>query len=225
MNNFSNLAKMIDHTILKANATESDIEKLCQEAKQYEFASVCVNPYWVSFASNLLKDTTVKVCTVIGFPLGATSSESKASETEIAILQGADEVDMVINIGAMKDNKIDIVKNDILSVVNSARKTGQSLNKKIIVKVIIETCYLTKDEIIHACNCAKNAGADFVKTSTGFGTGGATPEDVALMKQTVGSTMEVKASGGIRDYETAIKMIEAGASRIGTSSGVTICTK
>lgn len=225
MNNFSNLAKMIDHTILKANATESDIEKLCQEAKQYEFASVCVNPYWVSFASNLLKDTTVKICTVIGFPLGATSSESKASETEIAILQGADEVDMVINIGAMKDNKIDIVKNDILSVVNSARKTGQSLNKKIIVKVIIETCYLTKDEIIHACNCAKNAGADFVKTSTGFGTGGATPEDVALMKQTVGSTMEVKASGGIRDYETAIKMIEAGASRIGTSSGVTICTK
>ena len=225
MNNFSNLAKMIDHTILKANATESDIEKLCQEAKQYEFASVCVNPYWVSFASNLLKDTTVKVCTVIGFPLGATSSESKASETEIAILQGADEVDMVINIGAMKDNKIDIVKNDILSVVNSARKTGQSLNKKIIVKVIIETCYLTKDEIIHACNCAKNAGADFVKTSTGFGTGGATPEDVALMKQTVGSTMEVKASGGIRDYETAIKMIEAGASRIGTSSGINICTK
>lgn len=225
MNNFSNLAKMIDHTILKANATESDIEKLCQEAKQYEFASVCVNPYWVSFASNLLKDTTVKVCTVIGFPLGATSSESKASETEIAILQGADEVDMVINVGAMKDNKIDIVKNDILSVVNSARKTGQSLNKKIIVKVIIETCYLTKKEIILACNCAKNAGADFVKTSTGFGTGGATPEDVALMKQTVGETMQVKASGGIRDYETAIKMIEAGASRIGTSSGITICTK
>ena len=225
MNNFSNLAKMIDHTILKANATESDIEKLCQEAKQYECASVCVNPYWVSFASNLLKDTTVKVCTVIGFPLGATSSESKASETEIAILQGADEVDMVINVGAMKDNKIDIVKNDILSVVNSARKIGQSLNKKIIVKVIIETCYLTKDEIILACNCAKNAGADFVKTSTGFGTSGATPEDVALMKQTVGETMQVKASGGIRDYETAIKMIEAGASRIGTSSGITICTK
>ena len=225
MNNFSNLAKMIDHTILKANATESDIEKLCQEAKQYEFASVCVNPYWVSFASNLLKDTTVKVCTVIGFPLGATSSESKASETEIAILQGADEVDMVINVGAIKDNKIDIVKNDILSVVNSARKTGQSLNKKIIVKVIIETCYLTKDEIILACNCVKNAGADFVKTSTGFGTSGATTEDVALMKQTVGETMQVKASGGIRDYETAIKMIEAGASRIGTSSGVTICTK
>ena len=225
MNNFSYLAKMIDHTILKANATESDIEKLCQEAKQYEFASVCVNPYWVSFASNLLKDTTVKVCTVIGFPLGATSSESKASETEIAILQGADEVDMVINVGAMKDNNIDIVKNDILSVVNSARKTGQSLNKKIIVKVIIETCYLTKDEIIHACNCAKNAGADFVKTSTGFGTGGATTEDVSLMKQTVGETMQVKASGGIRDYETAIKMIEAGASRIGTSSGINICTK
>ena len=123
MNNFTNLAKMIDHTILKANATESDIEKLCQEAKQYEFASVCVNPYWVSFASNLLKDTTVKVCTVIGFPLGATSSESKASETEIAILQGADEVDMVINVGAIKDNKIDIVKNDILSVVNSAPPT------------------------------------------------------------------------------------------------------
>ncbi|MBP3448865.1 MAG: deoxyribose-phosphate aldolase [Spirochaetaceae bacterium] len=225
MNNFSNLAKMIDHTILKANATESDIEKLCQEAKQYEFASVCVNPYWVSFASNLLKDTNVKVCTVIGFPLGATSSESKAYETEIAILQGADEVDMVINVGAMKNNKTDIVENDILSVVNSARKTGKTQNKNIIVKVILETCYLTKDEIKNACICAKNAGADFVKTSTGFGTGGTTTEDVALMKQTVGETMQVKASGGIRDYETAIKMIEAGASRIGTSSGITICTK
>ena len=221
MNNLE-LAKMIDHTILKANATQSDIEKLCDEAKKYNFASVCVNPYWVPLASDLLKNTIVKVCTVIGFPLGATSSESKASETEIAILQGADEVDMVINVGAMKNNKTDIVENDILSVVNSARKTGKSQNKNIIIKVILETCYLTKDEIKNACICAKNAGADFVKTSTGFGTGGATVEDVALMKQTVGETMQVKASGGIRDYETAIKMIEAGATRLGTSSGISI---
>ncbi|MEE0878626.1 MAG: deoxyribose-phosphate aldolase [Treponemataceae bacterium] len=221
MNNLE-LAKMIDHTILKADATQSDIEKLCEEAKKYNFASVCVNPYWVSLASDLLKNSTVKVCTVIGFPLGATSSESKASETEIAILHGADEVDMVINVGAMKNNKTDIVEKDILSVVNSARKTGKSQNKNIIVKVILETCYLTKDEIKNACICAKNAGADFVKTSTGFGTGGATTEDVALMKQTVGETMQVKASGGIRDYETAIKMIEAGASRLGTSSGISI---
>ena len=221
MNNLE-LAKMIDHTILKANATQSDIEKLCDEAKKYNFASVCVNPYWVPLASDLLKNSTVKVCTVIGFPLGATSSESKASETEIAILQGADEVDMVINVGAMKNNKTDIVENDILAVVNSARKTGKTQNKNIIVKVILETCYLTKDEIKNACLCAKNAGADFVKTSTGFGTGGATVEDVALMKETVGSSMEVKASGGIRDYETAINMIEAGATRLGTSSGIGI---
>lgn len=224
MNNLE-LAKMIDHTILKADATQSDIEKLCDEAKKYNFASVCVNPYWVPLASDLLKNSTVKVCTVIGFPLGATSSESKAYETEIAILQGADEVDMVINVGAMKNNKTDIVENDILSVVNSARKTGKTQNKNIIVKVILETCYLTKDEIKNACLCAKNAGADFVKTSTGFGTGGATVEDVALMKETVGETMQVKASGGIRDYETAIKMIEAGATRLGTSSGIAICTK
>ena len=221
MNNLE-LAKMIDHTILKANATQSDIEKLCNEAKKYNFASVCVNPYWVPLASDLLKNSTVKVCTVIGFPLGATSSESKAYETEIAILQGADEVDMVINVGAIKNNKTDIVENDILSVVNSARKTGKTQNKNIIVKVILETCYLTKDEIKNACLCAKNAGADFVKTSTGFGTGGATVEDVSLMKETVGSSMEVKASGGIRDYETAIKMINAGASRLGTSSGISI---
>ena len=221
MNN-AELAKMIDHTILKANATQSDIEKLCEEAKEYNFASVCVNPYWVPLASDLLKNSTVKVCTVIGFPLGATSSESKASETEIAILQGADEVDMVINVGAMKNNQTDIVEKDILSVVNSARQTGKAQNKNITVKVILETCYLTKDEIKNACLCAKNAGADFVKTSTGFGTGGATVEDVKLMKETVGSSMEVKASGGIRDYETAIKMIEAGATRLGTSSGIAI---
>ena len=221
MNN-AELAKMIDHTILKANATQSDIEKLCEEAKEYNFASVCVNPYWVPLASDLLKNSTVKVCTVIGFPLGATSSESKASETEIAILQGADEVDMVINVGAMKNNQTDIVEKDIFSVVNSARKTGKAQNKNITVKVILETCYLTKDEIKNACLCAKNAGADFVKTSTGFGTGGATVEDVKLMKETVGSSIEIKASGGIRDYETAIKMIEAGATRLGTSSGIAI---
>ena len=221
MNNLE-LAKMIDHTILKANATQSDIEKLCEEAKEYNFASVCVNPYWVPLASNLLKNSTVKVCTVIGFPLGATSSESKAYETEIAILQGADEVDMVINVGAMKNNQTDIVEKDILAVVNSARQTGKDQNKNITVKIILETCYLTKDEIKNACLCAKNAGADFVKTSTGFGTGGATVEDVKLMKETLGSSMEVKASGGIRDYETAIKMIEAGATRLGTSSGIAI---
>ena len=221
MNNLE-LAKMIDHTILKANATQSDIEKLCEEAKKYNFASVCVNPYWVSLASALLKNSTVKVCTVIGFPLGATSSESKAYETEIAILQGADEVDMVINVGAMKNNKTDIVENDILSVVNSARKTGKTQNKNIIVKVILETCYLTKDEIKNACLCAKNAGADFVKTSTGFGTGGATVEDVRLMRKTVGNKCFVKASGGIKTKETFLAMIDAGADRIGASSGIQI---
>ena len=221
MNNLE-LAKMIDHTILKANATQSDIEKLCDEAKKYNFASVCVNPYWVPLASDLLKNSTVKVCTVIGFPLGATSSESKAYETEIAILQGADEVDMVINVGAMKNNKTDIVENDILSVVNSARKTGKTQNKNIIVKVILETCYLTKDEIKKSCICAKNAGADFVKTSTGFGTGGATVEDVALMRKTVGEELGVKASGGIHSAEEAQAMIDAGASRLGTSATLAI---
>ena len=219
-----NILTHVDHTLLKQESTWEQIKAICDDGIKFNTASVCIPPSFVKDCADYCNGK-IKVCTVIGFPLGATSSKSKASETEIAILQGADEVDMVINIGAMKDNKIDIVKNDILSVVNSARKTGQSLNKKIIVKVIIETCYLTKDEIILACNCAKNSGADFVKTSTGFGTGGATPEDVALMKQTVGETMQVKASGGIRDYETAIKMIEAGASRIGTSSGITICTK
>ena len=224
MNNLE-LAKMIDHTILKANATQSDIEKLCDEAKKYNFASVCVNPYWVPLASDLLKNSTVKVCTVIGFPLGATSSESKAYETEIAILQGADEVDMVINVGAMKNNQTDIVENDILAVVNSARKIGKSQNKNIIIKVILETCYLTKDEIKKSCICAKNAGADFVKTSTGFGTYGAKVEDVQLMRKTVGENAGVKAAGGIRDKATTLAMIEAGANRIGCSAGIQIISE
>jgi deoxyribose-phosphate aldolase len=211
----TNIAKMIDHTLLKANTTKEQIVKLCEEAKQYNFASVCVNPTWVATAAELLKGTDVKVCTVIGFPLGANTPETKAFETKDAIEKGATEVDMVINIGALKDGNDELVERDIRAVVEAAKG-------KALVKVIIETCLLTEEEKVRACELAVKAGADYVKTSTGFSTGGATVEDIALMRKTVGPDIGVKASGGVRDLQGAEAMIQAGATRIGTSSGVAI---
>lgn len=208
------LNKYIDHTLLKADASQEQIETLIEEAKKYDFASVCVNPTWVSFAAQALKATDVKVCTVIGFPLGANTPELKAFETSDAIQNGANEIDMVINIGALKSRNFDLVERDIRAVVEAAKGT--------LVKVIIETCLLTDDEKVRACQIAQKAGADFVKTSTGFSTGGATVEDVALMRKTVGPDMGVKASGGARSYEDALAFIKAGATRIGASSGVAI---
>ncbi|MFE4024620.1 MULTISPECIES: deoxyribose-phosphate aldolase [Priestia] len=211
-----NITGIIDHTLLKADATEEQITVLAQEAKEYSFASVCVNPTWVKKAAELLKDAPeVKVCTVIGFPLGATTSAVKAFETTNAIENGADEVDMVINIGALKDKNYDLVQSDIQSVVDAAKG-------KALVKVIIETALLTDEEKAKVSELAVKAGADFVKTSTGFSTGGATVEDVALMRKTVGPDVGVKASGGVRGLEDAKAMIEAGATRIGASSGVSI---
>ncbi len=208
------LNKFIDHTILKPETTQEQVEKILSEAKEYDFASVCVNPTWVSLAAESLKDTDVKVCTVIGFPLGANTSAVKAFETKDAIANGADEIDMVINIGALKAGNDALVLDDIKAVVDAS---GDKL-----VKVIIEACLLTDDEKVRACQLSKEAGADYVKTSTGFSTGGATVADVALMRKTVGPDMGVKASGGARSYEDAIAFIEAGASRIGASSGVAI---
>jgi len=210
-----NIAKMIDHTLLKANTTKEQIIKLCEEAKQCGFASVCVNPTWVALAAELLEGTGVKVCTVIGFPLGANAPETKVFETKDAINKGANEVDMVINIGALKDGNDELVERDIRAVVEAAEG-------KALVKVIIETCLLTEEEKVRACQLAVKAGADFVKTSTGFSTGGATVEDVALMRKTVGDKVGVKASGGVRNVDDAKAMITAGATRIGTSSGVAI---
>lgn len=207
-------SKYIDHTLLKATATYDDILNLCTEANQYDFASVCVNPVNVSIAHKLLNGTDVMVCTVIGFPLGANSMEVKAFETTKAIADGADEVDMVINVGQAKAHNWDYVYEDIKAVVDAA--------KGVLVKVIIETCYLTDEEKVMACKMALKANADFVKTSTGFGTGGATVEDVKLMKNTVGNSMKVKASGGIRTKDDFEKMIAAGADRIGCSAGVAI---
>ena len=208
------LNKYIDHTLLKPDASQEQIETLIEEAKKYDFASVCVNPTWVSFAAQALKTTDVKVCTVIGFPLGANTPELKAFETSDAIQNGANEVDMVINIGALKSRNFDLVERDIRAVVEAAKGT--------LVKVIIENCLLTDDEKVKACQIAQKAGADFVKTSTGFSTGGATVADVALMRKTVGPDMGVKASGGARSYEDALAFIKAGATRIGASSGVAI---
>lgn len=208
------LNKYIDHTILKPETTKEQVAQILAEAKEYDFASVCVNPTWVSFAAQELKDSNVKVCTVIGFPLGANTPALKAFETKDAIENGADEIDMVINIGALKSKNYDLVLEDIQAVVAAS---GDKL-----VKVIIETCLLTEEEKVKACQLSKEAGADFVKTSTGFSTGGATVEDVALMRRTVGPDMGVKASGGARSYEDAIAFIEAGATRIGASSGVAI---
>lgn len=207
-----NLAKYIDHTILKAVASKQDVTKLCAEASEYGFASVCVNPFWVSFCADLLKGSGVKVCTVIGFPLGANTSRVKAFEAEQAIKEGADEVDMVINIGALKSGMLDVVKADIAAVREASK--GKTL------KVIIETSYLTEEEKKTVCKICAECGVDFVKTSTGFSDAGAKAEDVKLMAEASG--LAVKASGGIRSKEDALKMIEAGASRLGTSSGVKI---
>lgn len=210
-----NLAGMIDHTLLRADATKPEITKLTEEAKKYTFASVCVNPTWVAYSAEQLSGTEVKVCTVIGFPLGATTPAVKAFEAKDAIANGATEVDMVINIGALKDGNNALVEQDIRAVVDAAKG-------KALVKVIIETCLLSDEEKVRACELSVKAGADFVKTSTGFSTGGATPEDVALMRKTVGEHVGVKASGGVRSLEDMKKMIAAGANRIGASSGVKI---
>ena len=207
--------KLFDHTILKADATREAVAKICEEAKEYGFMSVCVNSYYTAFVAEKLKDSDVKVCTVVGFPLGQMSTKAKAAETELVVKDGADEIDMVINVGALKDKEYDVVCNDIKEVKKAC---GQAL-----LKVIIETCLLTDEEKVKACELAKEAGADYVKTSTGFSTGGADAHDVELMRKTVGDSMGVKASGGIRDKETAEKMVKAGASRLGTSATVAIC--
>ena len=213
MNNLE-LAKMIDHTILKADATQSDIEKLCEEAKKYNFASVCVNPYWVPLASDLLKNSTVKVCTVIGFPNGYVASDVKIYETTIAIKDGADEIDMVINLGNVKSGKF----KEILEEIKHIKRICGSR----ILKVIVETCYLTEAEKIEMCRVVTEAGADYIKTSTGFGSGGATYEDVALFKKHVGKNVKIKAAGGIKTFEMAEEYIRLGADRLGTSKIVKI---
>lgn len=208
------IAAMIDHTLLKPEATAAQVEKLCAEAAEYHFASVCVNPVYIPLAARLLKGTGVKVCCVVGFPLGAIAPEQKAAEAASCAAMGAEELDMVIHVGAAKAGDWALVQRDIEGVVKAA--AGRT------VKVIIETCLLTDEEKVKACEAAKAAGAHFVKTSTGFSTGGATTHDIALMRKTVGSEMGVKASGGIRDYATAMAMIEAGANRIGASAGIAI---
>ncbi|MBL8965495.1 MAG: deoxyribose-phosphate aldolase, partial [Spirochaetaceae bacterium] len=205
------LAKTIDHTLLKAVGTADQVKELCAEARKFGFASVCVNPCWVPLCAKELAGSPVMVCTVIGFPLGANQSEIKAAEARLAVAQGAHEVDMVINIGAAKAGDWKLVEEDIRAVVQASGKAT--------VKVIIETCYLSDAEKTKACEASLKAGAHFVKTSTGFGTGGATPEDVRLMKKTVGDKLQVKASGGVRTYHDAILMLDAGADRIGASSG------
>lgn len=210
-----NLEQYIDHTVLKADATRNEIIVLCQEAIEYHFFSVCVNPTWVKLASEQLQGTDVAVCTVIGFPLGASTPETKAFEAKDAIDHGATEIDMVINIGALKDKDDESVEADIKAVIDAAAG-------KALVKVIIETSLLTNEEKMRACQLAVSAGADFVKTSTGFSTAGATVDDIALMREVVGPTIGVKASGGIRDKKTALAMIDAGATRIGASAGIMI---
>ena len=208
------LNKYIDHTLLKPEATKEQITKLCQEARQYDFASVCVNTCYVPLAKELLAGSDVKVCCVVGFPLGAMDTVSKAFEAKTEVANGAQEVDMVINIGALKDKDYDYVTKDIAAVVEAS--------KPAIVKVIIEACLLTDEEKVEACKCSMNAKAEFVKTSTGFSTHGATPEDVALMKKTVDNVCKVKAAGGVRSYDDAMKMIEAGADRLGCSAGIKV---
>ncbi|MGM5595135.1 deoxyribose-phosphate aldolase [Corynebacterium glucuronolyticum] len=205
-------SKYIDHTLLAATATRTEIESLVAEAIKFDFASVCVNPVWVKTAAELLRNSTVKVCTVIGFPLGAATSKVKAFEAKSAAEEGADEVDMVINVGAALSGDWDTVESDIRSVVEA---TGD----KVITKVILENCYLNNEQIQKACIAAKNAGADFVKTSTGFGESGAKADDVRLMRETVGQEMGVKAAGGVRTPEQFAEMVKAGATRIGTSHG------
>lgn len=210
-----NIASMIDHTYLKPEATKEVIKRICDEAKEYKFKSVCVNSCFTKYVSEQLKGTEVDVCTVVGFPLGAMETESKAFETKRAIELGANEIDMVINIGALKDKEYDLVLNDIKAVVDASKG-------KALVKVILENCLLSKDEIEKACKLCKEAGADFVKTSTGFSTGGALVEDIKLMRETVGPDMGVKASGGVRSNKDAEAVIKAGANRIGASSSIAI---
>jgi deoxyribose-phosphate aldolase len=210
----TDIAGTIDHTLLKANATRSQIETLCREARQYHFASVCVNSGWVQFCRKLLDGSDVRVCTVIGFPLGSASTHAKFEESRKAVEEGAEELDMVINVGKLLDGDFDYVHDDIAAVVKAA--DGR------IVKVIIEICYLDEKQIVEACRISKRAGASFVKTSTGFGTGGATAEAVRLMRRTVGPDMGVKASGGIKNRSDALAMLEAGANRIGASAGIAI---
>lgn len=210
----TNINKLIDHTLLKAFATEDDIKKLCEEAKEFDFKSVCINPCNVKLASKCLENSDVLVCTVIGFPLGANTIETKVFETKDAIKNGAQEIDMVINIGKAKEHNYDYIEKEIKSVVESSNG--------LTVKVIIETCYLTDDEKIEVCKAATRAKATFVKTSTGFGTGGANAHDVKLMKENISDNMFVKASGGVKNLEDLKEMVNAGASRIGASSGVAI---
>lgn len=211
------LNKYIDHTKLGANVSKAQIDQLIEEAIKYDFKSVCVNPIWIPYVKKMLKGTDVLVCTVIGFPHGTHTADVKKFETLDAVKMGADEIDMVINVFALKNKDYDLILNEIKGVVDAA--------KGLVVKVIIETCYLTNEEIVKACELSVNAGAAFVKTSTGFGPAGATIEHVKLMKETVKDKALVKASGGVRTYEDALKMIEAGASRIGTSNGVSIVMK
>ncbi|NIZ40373.1 deoxyribose-phosphate aldolase [Entomospira entomophila] len=208
------IAKMIDHTLLKPDATSDQIMKLCQEAMQYNFASVCINPHWIPLAKETITQDDVKICTVVGFPLGANSTKTKVVETQDAIKMGAEEIDMVLNISKVKEGDFIYVEDEIKQVVQAS--AGH------IVKVILETCLLTEEEIITACQSCIQAGAQFVKTSTGFSTRGATVEDVLLMKKTVGDHCEVKAAGGVRTMSDMMKMIKAGASRIGTSAGVSL---
>ena len=214
--NDPSVARLIDHTMLKPDATADQIAQLCFEARKYEFASVCINPGHVKLCADLLKGTDVKVCTVIGFPLGATAPDVKAFETQTALNDGATEIDMVINIGALKAKDLELVFKDIQGVVGTAHAAGA------LVKVIIETSLLVDEEKVTACLLSKEAGADFVKTSTGFAGGGATVEDIALMRRVVGEGMGVKASGGVRDFSDAKSMVDAGATRIGASAGVKI---
>lgn len=209
-----NINKLIDHTILKAMATEEDVRRICQEALDYDFASVCINPCYVSLAHELLKGSNVKVCTVIGFPLGANTVAVKKFETEDAVNNGAEEIDMVINVGKAKEHNFDFIRDEISEVVASAKGN--------LVKVILETCYLTDEEITACCKAASLAKADFVKTSTGFGTGGATVHHVEIMRNSIPNDMSVKASGGVRNLSDLEAMVKAGASRIGASSGVQI---
>jgi deoxyribose-phosphate aldolase len=212
----SEIARLIDHTLLKPDATQNEIAKVCAEALQYHFASVCVNPWNVAQAAELLRGSDVKVCTVVGFPLGATLPEVKVFEAQESIERGAQEIDMVINIGALKSGRVGAVEADIHGVVNASH------HGKAICKVIIETCLLTREEKIQASLAAKNAGADFVKTSTGFSTAGATPEDVCLIRETIGPSTGIKAAGGVRTLEDLQNMVAAGATRIGASAGVKI---
>jgi deoxyribose-phosphate aldolase len=210
------VAAMIDHTLLKADATQHDVETLCREAAEYSFASVCVNPTWVATCARLLHTSGVKVCSVVGFPLGATTADTKHYETRRVIFDGAREVDMVINVGALKSGDLRVVERDIEAVASPCREAG------VLSKVIIEAALLTDEEKITACTLAKAAGADYVKTSTGFGPGGATAADVALMRRVVGDEMGVKAAGGVRDLEGLKAMVAAGATRVGASAGVRI---